>query len=195
MSSQQGDGSIISPLSAATIQPYGAPHSDPEANAPEVVDISTWPHHHHHSSSVASPTVAGSSPGSVHSTPYSPTAAAHHTSDPGKEVIHYHGDGKMVLSAEEYTQYPQVASDLHAKGEGEGGVLGTAAGEGAASGPAKGKKILGMRRTVFFIVLAAVCIAIAVAVGAGVGATLSNKSRSSGDVNATASGGGTAGSA
>lgn len=190
MSGQHGDGSVVSPVSAATAQPSGSLHNDPEANAPEVVEISMSPYHHQQSPSAASPTIAGSSPRTVHSTTYPEAVARQYNSDQGKEVVHYDEDGKIALSAEEYAHYPQAMSDLHSKDDaGKGGAAAAGTVEAAGAGGVKGKTILGMRRTVFFIVLAVVCIAIAVAVGAGVGATMSNKSKSSGDGKATATGG------
>lgn len=193
MSGQHSDGSVVSPLSAATVQPYGSFPNDPEANAPEVVDISASPYHHQHSPSVVSRTVAGSSPGTIHTTTYSPAAAvSHYNGDQGKEVVQYDAGDKIAISSEEYMHYPQVVSDLHAKDdEGKGDTDGAAAGSAAGMGGSKGKKIMGMRRTVFFIVLAVVCIAIAVAVGAGVGATVSNKSKSPEDGSTPASDGST----
>ncbi|KAJ3498684.1 hypothetical protein NLG97_g928 [Lecanicillium saksenae] len=164
MSGEHDDG-LVSPLSAATGQPYHSLHRDPEANAPEVVGISASPYHH-----AQSPSVAGSSPGTFYSRTYSPTVTGHHDSDQGKEVLQYEGIDKIPLHPTEYADYPQVASDLYAKD--------AAGNAGAAAEVARSKKILGMRRTVFFIVLAVLCIAIAVAVGAGVGATLPSKSKS-----------------
>lgn len=176
--SGEHDGAVVSPMSTGTAQPYRSLHSDPEANAPEVVDISSSPYHYAQSPSVVSPTVTGSSPGTVHSTAYSPAVPGQHY-DQGKEV--FHG----------YTDYPQVVGDLNAKDQADKGAAApVAGGEAVAPGGAGGKKILGMRRTVFFIVLAVICIVIAVAVGAGVGATMSsnNKSKSPGEAKATPTG-------
>ncbi|KAJ3492603.1 hypothetical protein NLG97_g5279 [Lecanicillium saksenae] len=186
MSGEHDDGAVVSPMSTGTGQPYRSIHSDPEANAPEVVDISSSPYHYAQSPSVVSRTVTGSSPGTVHSIAYSPEVPGQHY-DQGKEV--FHG----------YTDYPQVVGDLNTKADerkGAGAAGAAAGGETAAAGRASGKKIMGMRRTVFFIVLAVVCIAIAVAVGAGVGATVSsNKSKSpTEESKATPTGGHTGGS-
>lgn len=156
----------------STPRPYTASHDDDrDSNAPEVAD-----------SEFSSPTtLTTSSPHGTHSTLHSPTAQQagleHYT--PSK---HFQQDeGKIaILSQEQYTTYPEVVASPYSKKEDTPNIAAAEEGDSAPQ-PQKDRKILGMRRKIFFLVLALVCIIIAAAVGGGVGASASHNSSKSPD--------------
>jgi hypothetical protein len=155
---------FVSPVSAGTYRPHDG--FETGADAPEVVDT------HSPSTVVASPVFTNSatnSPEVVKQYVYN--------DDNAKEVTTLDASDKMSVPAEQQnTQYPQATADL----QGSNGEAEKAATTGNVPPEKEQKKILGLKRKMFFIILAVICIVIVVAIGAGVGAGVSKKSNSGG---------------
>lgn len=158
---------FVSPVSAGATRPHDG-FDNVAADAPEVAEVQ-------------SPSTVVASPVTTDDSANSPEVAKQYVygDDNTKEVVYYGTGGRTSLPVEhQYAQDPQATADLYAsngdaeKAKKKGGA--------SANDPNKGpqKKILGMSRKMFFIVLALVCIVIAAAVGGGVGASVSKKSKS-----------------
>jgi hypothetical protein len=123
-----------------------------------------------------------------HDSPAVTQAVNHHalSGDSEKESIYYNITDKFSVMAEDRcTSYPQAVSDLHAKSGDVGVSNGYELDAANSMAPQrKQQKILGMKRTLFYIGIALICIIVAVAVGAGVGATISKTSKPGDDTSA-----------
>lgn len=181
------DHHIVSPMTMVSSPQNQAVFSNNRENdAPEVAEFQ------HHANGVSgegiSPATAAASAHESLGTFYPPPVIGYYgpVGDSEKESIHYDTTDKFPVAAEDmYTQYPQAVSDLHAKPDDAEAGKGLAIGAAASTPPQKEpRKIFGMKRTLFFIILALICVIIAVAVGAGVGATVSKSSEPDDDASA-----------